>query len=551
MTPDSRPPVAVSWNRWIDIPAQKIGYWEPDIGVSVVVPYYEQPDELALTLAGLSQQSYPQSLLQVIVVDDGSSSPPEISSTLPLDLELVRQRDEGYGLARARNLGAKVAEGDVVIFLDCDMIPERQHVEAHARWHSVNRRLVTIGFRNHAQFSGLGEEEVAAAVRDGTLPELLTGQEWVRPEWIEAHMERTEHLLTPLHDLYLVTSGGNLGVDRDLFWEAGGVDASFVRWGGEDNEMGYRLLQLGAVVVPERDAIAWHQGEGHIPSPEEQRSLRLQIPKMRQHIADRSIRPSIRGRSYLVPRMAAHVGPASVEVEKVGLTIDSLLASNFSDLVVGVAPVEDPVDSVWLEETYTSDPRVHLHRSIEEMEQLFPWSPLRLAVPGGVFLASDSLDRLVEEVSTRHLGALHITLPGQPLTTLASLRLTRAVNRARALDPAHEDVTIGLLFGERWVSGKTFGLWEIKEVNSARTSLAQGSQGSIRAGFQQQITQLEHEISSLRSRRALRIADALGTIVKARSVAELRFGVSALRTAVSGGGVPDSQVEDRVDPGSE
>ena len=40
----------------------------PELPVSVVVPYYAQPEELGRTLAALEGQTYPRELFEVVVV---------------------------------------------------------------------------------------------------------------------------------------------------------------------------------------------------------------------------------------------------------------------------------------------------------------------------------------------------------------------------------------------------------------------------------------------------------------------------------------------------
>ncbi len=103
--------------------------------MTVVIPYFERQQELELTLAALTEQTYPRELMQVVVADDGSRTPPDISTVESiLDVEVYHQERRGYGAGRARNLGASHATGEILVFLDCDMIPGARHIEAHARW---------------------------------------------------------------------------------------------------------------------------------------------------------------------------------------------------------------------------------------------------------------------------------------------------------------------------------------------------------------------------------------------------------------------------------
>ena len=53
--------------------------------MSVIVPCYQQPEALALTLAGLETQRFPRWMFEVVVVDDGSTPPIEESVRARLD----------------------------------------------------------------------------------------------------------------------------------------------------------------------------------------------------------------------------------------------------------------------------------------------------------------------------------------------------------------------------------------------------------------------------------------------------------------------------------
>ena len=98
-----------------------------------MVPYFEAQHQLDLVLAGLAAQTHPASRLEVVVADDGSSTPPDLGAAGPLTAQLVRQPDRGFRAAAARNLGASAASGDVLVFLDGDTVPEPAYLERLAR----------------------------------------------------------------------------------------------------------------------------------------------------------------------------------------------------------------------------------------------------------------------------------------------------------------------------------------------------------------------------------------------------------------------------------
>ena len=163
----------------------------PTRPVSVIVPYYEAPAALFRTLAALERQNFPRHLFEVVIVDDGSPTPLEPLRETPLNVTVTRQEDRGFGAARARNVGARKAAHDILVFLDSDMLVEANWLAAHARWHDAVSDAVTVGFRAFVDAGGID----AAAIRNrpGSLRELLSGLQ-VAPPWVEAQMSRTSEL---------------------------------------------------------------------------------------------------------------------------------------------------------------------------------------------------------------------------------------------------------------------------------------------------------------------------------------------------------------------
>src|SRR5665811_1651138 len=95
-TPESPPAAAVAGNRWVDIDVPEIGRWQPNRMVTVVVPYFERQEELDRTLAALTEQTYPRELMEVVVVDDGSSIAPIVPAFADaLDVRVHVQEDRG------------------------------------------------------------------------------------------------------------------------------------------------------------------------------------------------------------------------------------------------------------------------------------------------------------------------------------------------------------------------------------------------------------------------------------------------------------------------
>ena len=240
------PPNRVRYNEWPRVAVPDAGAFTPTEGVTVVVPHFEAPGELALALAALERQRYPRGLLEVVVVDDGSRTPPRLAPS-SLAVRLVRQEDRGFGLARARDTGARAARHDILVFLDGDVVADEGLVAAHARWHHAVADAVTVGFRAHVDPAGVD----AAAIASAGCVAGLFGKA-AEPPWTERHMARTDDLTSRHDDLFRALVGANFGIRRPFFAALGGFDVSFTGYGGEDLELGYRAYTAGGLLVPVR-----------------------------------------------------------------------------------------------------------------------------------------------------------------------------------------------------------------------------------------------------------------------------------------------------------
>src|SRR5947209_11416040 len=92
--------------------------------VSVVIPARNEETRVSTALASVAAQRYPLDDLECVVVDNASTdATAEVVRTFGADrtrpaISLVCEPEPG--VARAKNLGARTARGDVLIFLDAD-----------------------------------------------------------------------------------------------------------------------------------------------------------------------------------------------------------------------------------------------------------------------------------------------------------------------------------------------------------------------------------------------------------------------------------------------
>ena len=423
-------PTTVRGNDWRKVEVPPLEEFVPTLPVTVVIPYYEAPEALGLTLAALEGQSYPRELFEVVVVDDGSRIPLRRPTGTSLDVTVLHQEDRGFGAPRARNKGARAASHDILVFLDCDMMPEAGWLAAHARWHHVLSDAFTLGFRAHVEVEGVDAAMVRG--REGSLEDLFSGRPAERPEWIEFHMARTNELTSTSDDIFRVVTSGNLGVGKAFFESIGGFDESFTQWGAEDTEFGYRAYARGALLVPVREGFCWHQGAGAALSEEEWRSLDLQRAKIAHLIAHYGFRRASPGRAFTVPQYVVTLETGDVPVDQILGMVERLLGDRIHDLVVRIEDRPEDAGFEWLRRQFGPDPRVRLGSPATALDD-FPTAAFHVAVPAGVDVVKNLVYTLRTELGAAVSGTL-VLADGSRVSIVRTWALHRARRSARGID---------------------------------------------------------------------------------------------------------------------
>jgi validoxylamine A glucosyltransferase len=232
----------------------------------VVVPTYNRAPLLRRTLTSLVQQRNPPPF-EVVVADDGSADDTEQVTVGFRDRLAIRysyQEDEGYRVARARNMGAVIARAPILVFLDSGTLAGPDLLASHLRRHAEHRPHpgspargaavigYTYGYRPYDPTPGLAE---AFAVLS---PQQVHERYCADPLFRDSRHEELAKLGFDLNGLqmpWLFFWTMNVSVHADDYAAIGGFDELFRSWGGEDLELGYRLHQRGVPFVC--DARSW------------------------------------------------------------------------------------------------------------------------------------------------------------------------------------------------------------------------------------------------------------------------------------------------------
>jgi GT2 family glycosyltransferase len=184
--------------------------------VSVVLPTLNRYDVVLKTIRE-PLSGDPASLLEIIVVDQ-SDEPLNLDRSCE-DPRLRYVHTPIKNLPRARNIGARIAAGEIVLYLDDDVTGVRDIVARHRAAHEAVRADIVTGpifeARDHPSLSD-------APRRAGRHPIPEPG----------------------------FAPGGNASYRRDAIFRAGGFDENFTGGAvGEDAEMSHRVRQGGGTIV--------------------------------------------------------------------------------------------------------------------------------------------------------------------------------------------------------------------------------------------------------------------------------------------------------------
>lgn len=456
-----------------------LGEWTPELSVSVVIPAYRAERTLPLTLAALARQTYPDHLIEVIVVDDGEEPMGPLPDLVPRRTRVIRPRSGAWGKPSACTAGVEAAEGDIVHFLDADLVLFPEHVEAQMRWHHLADYLVVLGrLRFVPGLDEVSPSEVLAAIEAGAVDKLFDGG---TPQWTEQRWDDTADLREADFAAFSVTVGATLSAPAELLREVGGMDRTLVL--GEDTELGYRLAQAGAVFVADRSARSWHLGSSTVMRRERE-VKRHNWPYLAERVPDFRWLRGHPHRRYLVPYVEAVVSVDDASFEDVRATVDGLLASRLPDVAVKIVgpwtrlsgerrdPLDDPLlDLRLIRACYDGEARVGYCESLPD--NCAP-VPFRLHCPPGWVPSRNALGALVRFADRNRLGIVCVALEerernGRHEIVHARLERTAALNRARrcarrgggpegAGDLSRLDDLVHEMFGTLWVAGDTWGI---------------------------------------------------------------------------------------------
>ncbi len=247
--------------------------------VTIVIPAYNASSTLADCLDAVVSQRISGWQLELLVVDDGSNDATRALASRPGVRVLS---GAGRGPAAARNLGARTASGDTLVFLDADTQPEPDWLE---------------------ELLAPFQDPDVVAVKGA----YSTNQGRLLPRFVQLEFEYKYARLARAKRVDFLDTG-TVALRRAHFLAAGGFDERFPANSAEDVDLAFRLAEQGARFVFEPNARVRHQ---HPERLREYLQKKLRYGYFRVDIYRHHPKKAL-GDSYTPPGMALQIGLAGV-----------------------------------------------------------------------------------------------------------------------------------------------------------------------------------------------------------------------------------------------
>lgn len=209
--------------------------------LSVVIPTFNRADTLRECLQHLEQQSLRPSEFEVVIVNDGGTDHTaqvveEAKARGVLVVQYLEKKNQGQGIAR--NRGVEMAKGDVVLFIGDDIFPDKEMLARHMAVHEkyVEQSAACLGYI--AWHPRIPDTPLNRFLTNGSL---ILGRHG-------GHQFAYEKLAGKDIASYDFFYTSNISLKRSLL-VAHPFDESFLAYGWEDIELGYRLTKEAGLVI--------------------------------------------------------------------------------------------------------------------------------------------------------------------------------------------------------------------------------------------------------------------------------------------------------------
>jgi len=197
------------------------------LDISVIIPCLNEKDSIGNVITSVVKELQKNNFTyEIIVVDNGSH---DGSDAIAKNLNSLVLITRGGSIARLRNIGANIAKGRLLIFLDADVVVQ-------SPWGKILRNIYQDMITKNNSIIGSHP-----SAPDNIKPLLASWYKGISKDLRNTHL-----------------GSGHMIVTTNTFRNIGGFDESLVS--GEDYDFCFRAKKIGISVISKPDMVVYHLG---------------------------------------------------------------------------------------------------------------------------------------------------------------------------------------------------------------------------------------------------------------------------------------------------
>jgi O-antigen biosynthesis protein len=290
------------------------------LSVSIIIACYHSQLALNKILDAIAAQTYPQHLIEVIIVSPELSREAIAWTSKACQLKITFVPQPNL-VQEIQNAGIQQAKNDYLIIIDGDLLPVPSLVENYMKYFHVSDCAVLIGDRQFVDSNTSNGEKFS---RQDDL-KILNSQHKL--------YEQSNRLKKDRYPFRALISS-NIACSRKLITQVGFFDESIAHWGYRDQELGYRIYNAGYYFIPVPDALGIHQNITSGREPHNKQANHQEQKKLfEQKCPVDWYRNYQSGATYEIPKVSIYI-PSYNNGKYIKAAVDSVLNQTYTDVEV-------------------------------------------------------------------------------------------------------------------------------------------------------------------------------------------------------------------------
>jgi glycosyltransferase involved in cell wall biosynthesis len=237
--------------------------------ISVIVPFYNSQETIYDCLKSIFKSKYKK--FEVIAVSDGSNDK-SVNIVKKFPCKLIKST-KNHGSGYARNIGAKNSKGEILVFIDSDVIIRENALKIINNFYLKEHNLVAQGIYDHK----INYKKIAT-------------------QYLQSY--QCYYIFSNKNKFIRNMVSNFLSIRKKTFYKAGCFDENFKGSNAEDADLGYRIQNIGFKISIVRQLISKHKVNfgifGFI-----KKLVRIHTGEMKMFLRNKNIKQKIKQKNYL------------------------------------------------------------------------------------------------------------------------------------------------------------------------------------------------------------------------------------------------------------